>query len=125
MKTVVAALLLVLLMISTLSVGATDSSPQKMPSDSQHGAVNPPNRVCKGTERVSNVEAIDVAKAELRRRAESSGKVFDGSGLRFEVGELDNCDLAITIVTDKHRIGRVSTMILSREGKVKSYIGGM
>jgi hypothetical protein len=73
------------------------------------------------TSRITDEEAIRLAKAELTRRV----KAFDASRYSWSVAE-ENCDLRVDIEKrNELSTGRKSTLTLTRTGKVLRYLGGM
>jgi hypothetical protein len=74
----------------------------------------PPNRI-------SDEQAIRIAKAELAKRV----KAFDPTNYTWAVVE-DDCDLRVDIEKrNELATGRKSSVILTRAGKVRRYVGGM
>ena len=71
---------------------------------------------CLNTPRISDDEALKIAKEELTRRSPQ----FDASAFSFSVKE-DGCDLRIYIDDKRAR----SILVLSRTGKVRQYWGPM
>ena len=76
---------------------------------------------CEGIQRISDEEALRIAKEELIRRSPK----FDPSAFTFSVRE-DACDLRVNIDSkDRAKLGGRSTLVLSRSGEVKQFWGGM
>jgi hypothetical protein len=81
------------------------------------------NRIvnCEPETRVTDEQAIRLAKSELGKRI----KAFDAENYSFSVTE-DGCDLRVTIEKKQEtKIGRISAVVLSRGGAMKRYFGGM
>jgi len=74
------------------------------------------NGNCLPAHRISDSEAVKIAKEELTRRSPQ----FDASAFSFSVKE-DGCDLRVYIDDKNAR----SVLVLSRAGKVKQYWGPM
>jgi hypothetical protein len=73
---------------------------------------------CDRGPRISDAQALRIAKAELKRRSPT----FNPMAFDLSVQE-DACDLRVQI-KDKHR-ARLSTLVLSRSGEIKLYWGPM
>jgi hypothetical protein len=71
---------------------------------------------CLPAHRISDGEAVKIAKGELTKRSPQ----FDASAFSFSVKE-DGCDLRVYIDDKRAR----SVLVLSRAGKVKQYWGPM
>lgn len=76
---------------------------------------------CEGIPRISDEEALRIAKEELIRRSPK----FDPSAFEISVEE-DACDLRVIVNRkDRTKLGGRSTLVLSRSGEVKQFWGGM
>ena len=84
---------------------------------------NPPSLLPKAcpVQRISDAEAVQIAKLELARRVIK----FDEQKYDWQVVE-DDCDLRVDIEKKNDRAtGSKGALTLSRDGKVVRYLGGM